>query len=100
MKQFQLSPFIKLHDSAAILKYAQLITLCVNVLKQFGFTGDLFSESAVNSALRKLPLELKTKWFFFAKSKGYYHANLCIFSEWLNEIVYVYNEIQCNSSLN
>ena len=55
MKQIHFSPFIKSHDSAAIIKYAQLITTCVNVLKQFGFTGGLYSESVLNSALRKLP---------------------------------------------
>ena len=81
MKRIHLRPFIKSHDSAAIIKYAQLITTCVNVLKQFGFTGDLYSESVLNSALRKLPPEMKTKWFFLAKSKGYCHADLSKFSE-------------------
>ena len=93
MKLIHFSPFIKSHDSAAIIKYALLITTCVNVLKRFGFTGDLYSESVLNSALRKLPPELKTKSFFLAKSKGYYHADLCKFSEWLNEVVCVYHEM-------
>ena len=93
MMQIHFSPFIKSHDSAAIIKYAQLITTCVNVLKQFGFTEDLYSESVLNSALRKLPPELKTKWFSLAKSKGYYHADLCKFSEWLNEVAYVHDEM-------
>ena len=93
MKQIHLSPFIKSHDSAAIIKYAQLITTCVNVLKPFGFTRDLYSESVLNSALRKLPPELKTKWFFLAKSKGYFHADLCKFSEWLNEVAFVHDEM-------
>ena len=70
-----------------------LITTCVNVLKQFGFTGDLYSESVLNSALRTLPPELKTKWFFLAKSKGYFHADLCKFSEWLNQVAYVHDEM-------
>ena len=93
MKQIHMSAFIKSHDSAAIIKYSQLITTCVNVLKQFGFTGDLKSESVLISALRKLPPELKTKWFFLAKSKEYYHADLCKFSEWLNEVAYVHDEM-------
>ena len=93
MKQIHLSPFTKSHDSAAIIKYAQLITTCVNVSKQFGFTGDLYSESVLSSALKKLPPELKTKCFFLAKSKGYYHADLCKFSEWLNEVAYVHDEM-------
>ena len=65
-KLIHTSPFIKSHDSAAIIKYAQLITTCVNILKPFGFDGDLYSESVLNSAGRKLPPELKTKWFFLA----------------------------------
>ena len=93
MKHIHTSPFIKSHDSAAIIKYAQLITKCVNVLKQFGFNGDLYSESVLNSALRKLPPELRTKWFFLAKSKNYYSADLCKFSEWLNEVAYVHDEL-------
>ena len=93
MKLIHTSAFIKPHDSAAIIKYAQMITTCVNVLKQFGFTGDLYSESVLNSALRKLPPELKTKWFFLARSKRYYSADLCKFSEWLNEVAYVHDEM-------
>ena len=91
MKLIHTSPFIKSHDSAAIIKYGQLITTCVNVLKQFGFEGDLYSESVLNSALRKLPPELKTEWFFQAKSRNYYNADLCKFSEWLNEVAYVHD---------
>ena len=93
MKLIHTSPFIKSHDSASIIKYAQLITTCVNVLKQFGFDGDLYSESVLNSALRKLPPELKTKWFFLSKSKNYYSADLCKFSEWLNEVAEYQDEM-------
>ena len=93
MKQNHLSPFIRSHDSTAIIRYVQLITTCVNVSKQFGFTGDIYSESVLNSALRNLPPELKTKWFFFAKSKGNYHADLCKFSEWLEEVAHFHDEM-------
>ena len=100
MKLIHTSPFIKSNESAATIKYAQLITTCVNVLKQFGLHGDLYSESMLNSALRKLPPELKIKWFFLAKSKNYYSVDLCEFSEWLNEVAYVDDEmmIQFKSS--
>ena len=91
MNLIHTSPFIKSYDSAAIIKYAQLITTSVIVLKQVGFDGDLYSESVLNSALRKLPPELKTIWFFLAKSKNYYSTDSCKFSEWLNEVVYVHD---------
>ena len=93
MKLIHTSPFIKSHNSEAIFKNAQLITTCVNVLKQFGFDGDLYSESVLNSALRKLPPELKTKWLCLAKSKNYCSGELCKFSEWLNEVAYVHDEL-------
>ena len=93
MKLIHTSPFIKSHDPAATIKSAQSITTCVNVLKQYGFDADLYSESVLNSALRKLPPELKNKWFFLAKSKNYYSADLCKFSEWLNEVAYVHDEM-------
>ena len=42
------SPFINSHDSAAIIKYAQLITTCVNILQKIRFDGDLYSVSVLN----------------------------------------------------
>ena len=81
MKLIHTYPFIKSHDSAAIIKYAQLITTCVSVLNQYGFTGDLSSESVLNSAVRKLPPELKTKWLFYAKGQKYQSANFSKFCE-------------------
>ena len=47
----------------------------------------------LNSALQKLPPELKTKWFFQANRKNYYSADICKFSEWLNEVAYVHDEM-------
>ena len=86
MKLIHTYPFIKSHDSAAIIQYAQLISTCVSVLHQYGFSGDLSSESVLNSALRKLPPDLKTIWLFYAKEKGYESANFSKFSDWLNEV--------------
>ena len=93
MKLIHTYPFIKSHDSAAIIKYAQLITTCVSILNQYGYTGDLSSESVLNSAVRKLPPELKTKWLFFAKGQNYQTANFSKFSEWLNNIAFVHDEL-------
>ena len=93
MKLIHMYPFIKSHDSAAIKKYTQLISTCVSVLHQYGFSGDLSSESVLNTALRKLPPELKTKWLFHAKGTGYESANFRKFSDWLNEVAFVHDEL-------
>ena len=53
--------FIKPHDSVDIIKYSQLVSGCVNVLTQYGYESDIASESVFNSAVRKLPIELKNK---------------------------------------
>ena len=84
MKLIHSSPFIKAHVYAAIINYAKLMTTCVNVLKQFGFDGDLYSESVLNSALRRLPPELKRKWFFLAKSHRARTTTVRIYASSLN----------------
>ena len=93
MRQIYQFPFIKSHDSTAIIEYSQHISTCVSVLNQYGFTGDLCSESVLSAAVRKLPPELKTKWLFHAKGRCYMTANLSKVSEWLNEVAYVHDEL-------
>ena len=89
MELFHTYTYIKLHDSAAIIKYAQLISTFVSVLHQYGFSGDVSSESVLNTALRKSPPELK--WLFYANGKGCESANK--FSHWLNEVAFVHDEL-------
>ena len=93
MRQRYQFPFIKSHDSTAFIKYSQLISTWVSVLNQYGFTGYLCSESVLSAAVRKKPSELKTKWLFHAKGRCYLTANLSKFSEWLNEVAYVHDEL-------
>ena len=85
--------FIKPHGSAAIINYSQLITACVSVLNHYGFTGDLSSESVVNSPVQKLPPELKTKCLFYAKGLKYQTPNFSKTCEWLNDIAFVHDKL-------
>ncbi len=80
LKQLHTFPFIKPYDSAAIIKFAQLVSSCVNVLHQFDCQGDLQSESVLNSAVRKLPPELKTKWLFYSKAQQLGQADFVVFA--------------------
>ena len=93
MKLIHTYPFTKSHDSAAIIKYAQLITTCVSVLNQYGFTDDLSSESVLNGAVRKLPPELETKWLFYAKGQKYQSANFSKFCECLKDFAFVHDQL-------
>ena len=56
-------------------------------------TADLSSESVLNGAVKKLPPELKTKWLFYAKGQKYQTANFSTFCEWLNDVVFVHDEL-------
>ena len=65
----------------------------IKVSNQYGFTSDLSSESVLNSAVRKPPQELKTKWLFYAKGENYQTANFNKFCEWLNDVNLVHDEL-------
>ena len=62
-------------------------------MNQYGFTADLSSESVLNSAVRKLPPELKKKWLFHAKGQNYQTANFSKVCEWLDDIAFVNDEL-------
>ena len=88
MKLIHANPLIKSHYSAAVFQYAQLIT--TYGLNQYGFNGDLSSESELNSAVRKLLPELKTKWLLYAKRQKNQTANTSKLCEWLNDTAFVH----------
>ncbi len=98
LKQLHTFPFIKPHDSAAIIKFAQLVSSCVNVLHQFDCQGDLQSKSVLNSAVRKLPPELKTKWLFYSKVQQLGQADFVVFATWLNDVAFVHDELMLQFS--
>ena len=83
LMQIHAHQFIKPHDSQLILNYSQTISNCVNVLTQNHFVGDLTSESVLSSAVRKLPLELRSNWFFRKANSGIATVDLIYFSMWL-----------------
>ena len=76
LRQIYSFPFIKPNDSAAIIKFAQTVSTCVNVLTLHNCTGDLQSEAVLNSIVRKLSPELKQKWFFHVAEYGVEYLSL------------------------
>ena len=68
------------------------------MLTQYHCEGDLISESALSSALRKLPPELRSKWFFQTANSGIETADLKYFSIWLNIVAFGYDEMSMQSS--
>ena len=72
---------MEFYDGAALIKYARIVSSCVNVLAQFTYIGDLNSEGVLGSATRKLTLDMKTKWLTHVKQMNLYQRGLAVFSE-------------------
>ena len=54
-------PPMKPYDGAALIKFARIMSSCVNVLTQFNYVGDLNSEGVLGSATRKVTQPRATK---------------------------------------
>ena len=100
LKRIYSFPPMKLYDGAALIKFARLVSSCVNVLTQFNYVGDLNSEGFLGSATRKLTLDMKTKWLTYVKQMNLYQPGLAVFSEWLNDIADVQDGLLLSSNPN
>ena len=94
LKRIHSNGFIKSHDSVDIIKYSQVVSGCVNVLTQYGYESDIASESVLNSAVRKLPIELKNKWLSHLQRFDPTYKSLRVFSAWLKNIAQVQKNIR------
>ena len=100
LKRIYSFPPMKPYDGAALIKFARIVSSCVNVLTQFNYVGDLNSEGVLGSATRKLTLDMKTKWLTYVKQMNLYQPGLAVFSEWLNDIADVQDELLLSSNPN
>ena len=100
LKRIYSFPPMKPYDGAALIKYARIVSNCVNVLTQFNYVGDLNSEGVLGSATRNLTLDMKTKWLTYVKQTNLYQSGLAVFSEWLGDIAEVQDELLLSSNPN
>ena len=100
LKRIYSFPPMKPYDGAALIKFARIVSSCVNVLTEFNYVGDLNSEGVLGSATRKLTLDMKTKWLTYVKRMNLYQPGLAVFSEWLNDIAEVQDELLMSSNPN
>ena len=100
LKRIYSFPPMKSYDGAAFIKFARIVSSCVNGLTQFNYVGDLNSEGVLGSATRKLTLDMKTKWLTHVKQMNLYQPGLPVFSEWLNDIADVQDELLLSSNPN
>ena len=100
LKRIYSFPPMKPYDGAALIKFAGTVSSCKKVLTQFNYVGDLKSEGVLGSATRKITLELKTKSLTYVTQLNLYQPGLAVFSEWLNDIADVQDELLLSSNLN
>ena len=100
LKRIYSFPPMKTYDGAALIKFARIVPSCVNVLTQFNYVGDINSEGVLGSATRKLTMGMNTKWLTHVKQKNLYQIGLAVFSEWLNDIADVQDELLLSSNPN
>ena len=81
---------IRMHDSAAIISYSITISNLVIVLKQYNYEGDLRSSSTLQVATKKLPPNLKEKWFFFVDECQEDRPDLILLEKWLARVAFVH----------
>ena len=99
LKRIYSFPPMKPYNGAALIKFARIVSSCVNVLTQFNYVGDLNS-GVLGSATRKLTLDMKTKWLTYVKRMNLYQPGLAVFSEWLNDIAEMQDELRMSSNPN
>ena len=93
LKRIYSFPPMKPYNGVALIKFARIVNVCVNVLTQFNYVGDLNSEGVLGSATKKLTLDMKMKWLTYVKQMNLYQPGLAVFSEWLNDIADVQDEL-------
>ena len=69
LKRIYSIPPMKPYDGTALIKFARIVSSCVNVLTHFNYVGDLNSEGVLGSATRKLTLDMKTNSLTYVKRK-------------------------------
>ena len=84
---------VKAYDSVALVNYSRIVSNCVYFLRQMNYVGDLQSEGVLNSATRKLPLNMETKWLTYARQNANCYMGLEVFSAWLQEVAAVQEDV-------
>ena len=100
LKRIYSFPPMKPYDGTVFIKYARILSSYVNVLTQFNNIGDINSGGVLGSATRKLTLDMKTKWLIYVKQMNLYQPGLAVFSEQLNDIADVQDELLLYSNPN
>ena len=78
-------PPIKMHNSDNIINYSATISSLVGVFNSLSYDAHLKSASLLNTAVQKLPPNLKESWSLFTVKKHWVKPTLLDFNDWLKE---------------
>ena len=78
-------PPLKMHSSDSIINYSATISRLVGFYKSLSYDSDLKRPSLLNTALQKLPPNLKKSWSLFTVKKHWVKPTLLDFNNWLKE---------------
>ena len=78
-------PPLKMHNSDNIINYSGCISNFVGVFKSQSYDSDLKSAALFNTAVQKLPPNMKESWSLFTVKKHWVKPTLLIFNDWLKE---------------
>ena len=78
-------PPLKMHNSDNIINYSGCISSLVGVFKSLSYDSDLKSAALLNTAVQKLPPNMKESWSLFTIKKHWVKPTLLDFNDWLKE---------------
>ena len=78
-------PPLKMHNSDNIINYSGCISSLVGVFKSLSYDSDLKSAALLNTAVQKLPPNMKESWSLFTVKKRWVKPTLLDFNDWLKE---------------
>ena len=78
-------PPLKMHNSDNIFNYSGCISSLVGVFKTLSYDSDLKSAALFNTAVQKLPPNMKESWSLFTVKKHWVKPTLHDFNDWLTE---------------
>ena len=90
-------PQVKMHNSASIIEFSQVVNSFGSILSAEKFFSDLQSSSNLSSVVSKLLVNFRESWFGFIERHSV--VNLIIFRDWLQQKAAVHERfLMCNTS--
>ena len=78
-------PPLKMHNSDKIINYSGCVSSLVEIFKPMSFDSDLMKAALTNTAVQKLPPNIKESWSLFTVKKHWVKPTLLDFENWLKE---------------